>query len=209
MPYESREIKRHPQKACGRHFCIRLGPGRPCRAHGRVSVLTSFFLQPTLEKHWAGLSLFRESKCAGSGISDDLQLRQDKVGAKSKGGEEGGQAEVADDHERCELPCHVVVEVLIGCGGHSGCRDHAGSSKAPQGGGEKLRTGGRHEDQGDEPDEPEGHEEGCEKPGACTGGRHDSTSCVWDLQALSFALSSLSFRCPRSSATYIRHTYST
>ena len=33
------------------------------------------------------------------------QLGQDKVGAECEGSQECGKAEVADDHERCELTC--------------------------------------------------------------------------------------------------------
>ena len=36
--------------------------------------------------------------------SDDLQLGQDKVGAKGEGCEECGEPEVSDDHEGRELP---------------------------------------------------------------------------------------------------------
>ena len=43
-------------------------------------------------------------------LSDDLELGKDEVRAKGKGRQEGSEAKVPNDHERCVFTCQELEE---------------------------------------------------------------------------------------------------
>ena len=68
-------------------------------------------------------------------FSNDLELGEDEIRAKSEGCEEGGEAKVPNDHEWSIFARHVVVQVLIRCTGRQsgGCCGHSCGSGGTQG----------------------------------------------------------------------------
>ena len=53
-----------------------------------------------------------DSWCSLEVLLDDLQLGQDEVGAKCKGGEEGREAKIPNNHERCEFTSHGESTII-------------------------------------------------------------------------------------------------